>query len=124
MEPRADFDQRAQLAIDGRSTGRLLRHPSENFQGCALPRSVRTDDSHRFARLNTERHVFERPEVFNGVVVGSFAFPREGIQTLQGAGHAILEIGDLFVTDRVSLGYVVELDCGKAHGCVDYARVA
>src|ERR1044072_65035 len=59
----AHVEERTDAPIDLRESARGFRNPGEDFEKCALPSSVMTNDSDDFATFDFERDVVQRPDV-------------------------------------------------------------
>src|SRR5438876_1134243 len=77
----------------------------ENFEGCSLARSIRADDADRLTGLDPKRHVFERPELLDCLVL---LIAGERIEPAQRPRKAILHVPRPLVTENVPLRDVLE----------------
>ena len=64
METRADFEQRAEPAVEVHLPAGRLGDAGENFQQRALARAVAPDDADNLAPVDVEGNVLQRPVSF------------------------------------------------------------
>ena len=85
MEPRADLEQRADVALDPRLPGRRRRDPREDLEQRRLPGPVVAHDPDGASELDLEVDVAERPDLLAVAPAGGASALAEDVALAQAA---------------------------------------
>jgi hypothetical protein len=116
VEAGADFEERADAAVEFDGAGGGFGDAGEDFEEGGLAGAVAADDAHDFTGLDVEGDVLEGPEVFGGgggFAAGAEAAEGRGGEVGEGIAEGfVLAVGVALVGDAVFLAEVVDADGG------------